>query len=93
MGASANYPGTLKSFFRFIFRIWNLDFAAGDYSPITFRLNTLAAFTFTGASTGNLNTAPWGMVKRGKWGKSSSLIFLELCSLIVPPKNISIFWA
>ena len=46
MAAGANSPGTLKSFFQFIFRIWNLDFAAGDYSPGTFKLITLPAFTF-----------------------------------------------
>ena len=47
MAAGANSPGTLNSFFQFIFRIWNLDFAAGDYSPGTFRLITLTAFAFT----------------------------------------------
>ena len=46
MAAGANSPGTLNSFFQFIFRIWNLDFAAGDYSPGTFRLITLPAFAF-----------------------------------------------
>ena len=35
MAAGANSPGTLKWFFQFIFRIWNLDFAAGDYSSGT----------------------------------------------------------
>ena len=44
MAAGANSPGTLKSFFQFIFRIWNLDFAAGDYSPGTVQLITLPAF-------------------------------------------------
>ena len=47
MADDANSPGTLNSFFQFIFRIWNLDFAAGDYSPGTFRLITLLAFAFT----------------------------------------------
>ena len=47
MAAGANSPGTLKSFYQFIYRIWYLDFAAGDYFPSTFRLITLPAFTFT----------------------------------------------
>ena len=47
MAAGANSPGTLKWFFQFIFRIWNLDFAAGDYSSGTSRLITLPALTFS----------------------------------------------
>ena len=46
MAAGANSPGTLKWFFQFIFRIWNLDFAAGDYSSGTSRLITLPVLTY-----------------------------------------------
>ena len=46
MAAGANSPGT-RFFNLNILNIWNLDFAAGDYSPGTFKLITLPALTFS----------------------------------------------
>ena len=43
--AGANPPGTLKTFLEHISKIWNLDFAAGDFSPGN--LITLPTLCFT----------------------------------------------
>ena len=48
MAAGANSPSTLNTLFKYIFRIWNLDFSAGDYSPPgTSDLITLPVLAFT----------------------------------------------
>ena len=47
MAAGDDSPGTLKTFFSFISRIRNLDFAAGDYSAGTRTLITLPALSFS----------------------------------------------